>query len=53
MLTVGGLPFRRALAGSTTVNGTLAVTGDNEADHLVNTDSLALLVAMLLDQQLR
>jgi len=31
--------------------GTLAVTGDPESDHLVNTDPLALLIGMLLDQQ--
>lgn len=33
------------------MNGTLAVTGDDAADQLVNTDPLALLLAMLLDQQ--
>jgi uncharacterized HhH-GPD family protein len=33
------------------MQGTLAVTGDNEADHLLNTDPLALLFGMLLDQQ--
>jgi uncharacterized HhH-GPD family protein len=33
------------------MEGTLAVTGDPEADHLNNTDPLALLTAMLLDQQ--
>ncbi len=32
--------------------GTLAVTGDDAADELVNTDPLALLLAMLLDQQI-
>lgn len=32
-------------------NGTLAVTGDPSADHLLNTDALALVVGMLLDQQ--
>ena len=31
--------------------GTLAITGDGDADHLLNTDPLALLVGMLLDQQ--
>jgi uncharacterized HhH-GPD family protein len=31
--------------------GTLEATGDPEADHLVNTDPLALLIGMLLDQQ--
>ena len=31
--------------------GTLAVTGDPEADHLLNTDPLALVIGMLLDQQ--
>jgi len=31
--------------------GTLAVTGDPESDQLVNTDPLALLIGMLLDQQ--
>ena len=29
--------------------GTLAITGDVDADHLLNTDPLALLVGMLLD----
>lgn len=33
------------------MKGTLAVTGDNDADHLLNTDPLALLLGMLLDQQ--
>jgi uncharacterized HhH-GPD family protein len=33
------------------MKGSLAVTGDNDADHLVNTDPLALLLAMMLDQQ--
>jgi uncharacterized HhH-GPD family protein len=32
-------------------DGTLAVTGDAEADRLLNTDGFALLVGMLLDQQ--
>ena len=32
--------------------GTLAPTGDEEADHLLNTDPLALLIGMLLDQQI-
>ena len=32
--------------------GTLAVTGDDVADALVNTDPLALLLAMMLDQQI-
>lgn len=32
--------------------GTLAVTGDEAADRLVNTNPLALLTAMLLDQQI-
>ena len=31
--------------------GTLAVTGDPDADSLLNTDPLALVVGMLLDQQ--
>jgi len=31
--------------------GSLAVTGDPAADHLLNTDPLALLIGMLLDQQ--
>ncbi len=31
--------------------GTLAVTGDPDSDLLVNTDPLALLIGMLLDQQ--
>ena len=33
------------------MKGTLAVTGDPEADQLLNTDPLALLIGMLLDQQ--
>lgn len=33
------------------MQGDLAVTGDPEADRLVNTDAFALLVGMLLDQQ--
>lgn len=32
--------------------GTLAITGDADADRLVNTDPLALLLGMLLDQQI-
>jgi uncharacterized HhH-GPD family protein len=33
------------------MNGTLAVTGNPEADALLNSDPLALIVGMLLDQQ--
>ncbi len=33
------------------MQGTLRVTGDPEADHLLNTDPLAVLIGMLLDQQ--
>lgn len=33
------------------MKGTLAVTGDPDADKLLNTDPLALLIGMLLDQQ--
>ena len=32
-------------------NGTLAITGDHDADSLLNRDPLALLMGMLLDQQ--
>jgi len=35
------------------MQGTLAVTGEPEADELLNTDPLALLVGMLLDQHMR
>lgn len=35
-----------------TRRGTLAVTGDRAADQLVNSDPLALMIAMLLDQQI-
>ncbi len=35
-----------------TATGTLAVTGDGAADRLVNDDPLALLLGMLLDQQI-
>lgn len=34
------------------MKGTLALTGDPEADELVNTDPLALLIGMVLDQQI-
>lgn len=34
------------------MKGTLAVTGDPAADELVNTDPLALLIGMILDQQI-
>ena len=33
------------------MQGDLAVTGDKEADHLLNTEPFALLLGMLLDQQ--
>jgi uncharacterized HhH-GPD family protein len=33
------------------MQGTLAVTGDPDADHLLNTDPLAVLIGMQLDQQ--
>jgi uncharacterized HhH-GPD family protein len=33
------------------MNGTLAVTGDDDADQLLNSDPLALVLGMLLDQQ--
>ena len=33
------------------MHGTMAVTGDADADGLLNTDPLALLIGMLLDQQ--
>jgi hypothetical protein len=35
------------------MQGDLAVTGQAEADELLNTDPLALLLGMLLDQQVR
>lgn len=38
--------------GSPDRKGTLAVTGDYDADHLVNTDPLALLLAMWADQHM-
>lgn len=34
------------------MTGTLWVAGDDEADHLLNTDGTALLVGMVLDQQI-
>jgi uncharacterized HhH-GPD family protein len=34
------------------MSGTLAVTGDPGADRLLNTDPLALMIGMLLDQQI-
>jgi hypothetical protein len=33
------------------MHGTLAVTGNPEGDRLLNTDPLAVLLGMLLDQQ--
>lgn len=33
------------------MQGSLRITGNDEADELLNTDPLALLVGMLLDQQ--
>ena len=33
------------------MKGTLAITGDRDADALLNTDAFALLIGMLLDQQ--
>ena len=33
------------------MQGTLAIVNDPEANELVNTDPLALLIGMLLDQQ--
>ncbi len=33
------------------MTGTLAITGDDGADHLLNTNGTALLIGMLLDQQ--
>lgn len=41
---------RKPLNG-TLVGGTLCVTGDADADQLINTNPLALMVGMLLDQQ--
>jgi hypothetical protein len=35
------------------MQGDLAVTGDAEADGLLNSDPLALLIGMLLDQHMR
>jgi uncharacterized HhH-GPD family protein len=34
------------------MQGTLAVTGEDAADHLVSTNPLALMIGMLLDQQI-
>ncbi|MEO9224708.1 MAG: HhH-GPD-type base excision DNA repair protein [Acidimicrobiales bacterium] len=34
------------------MKGTFAITGDPDADHLLNTDPFALLIGMLLDQQI-
>lgn len=39
--------------GSPAMKGTLAVTGDNDADHLLDTDPLAPMIGMLLDQHTR
>jgi uncharacterized HhH-GPD family protein len=47
-VTLAGIGDRRRLAP---MKGTLAVTGDPEVDGLLATDPLALLIGMLLDQQ--
>ncbi len=44
------MPGRRRLSS---MKGTLAVTGDRQADELLNTDPLALLIGMLLDQHMQ
>lgn len=49
--TVSG--FASGAVGSPPMKGTLAVTGNAEADHLLNTDPLALVLGMMLDQQVR
>lgn len=35
------------------MKGTLAITGDADADELLNTDPLALLLGMLFDQHMQ
>jgi hypothetical protein len=35
------------------MKGTLFITGDADADQLLNTDPFALFLGMLLDQQVR
>jgi hypothetical protein len=35
------------------MKGTLYITGDDDADHLLNTDAYAALLGMLLDQQMQ
>ena len=45
-------PTEAGPVGPVGAAGTLAVTGDEDADGLVNTNPLALLTAMLLDQQI-
>ena len=52
-LTVPILPIQTPVAESDQRHrGTLVVSGDPDADHLINTDPLALMIAMLLDQQI-
>ncbi len=41
----------RTKKSASTLNGDLFITGDPDADTLLNTDPLALLLGMLLDQQ--
>lgn len=38
---------------SASMQGTLFITGDPEADRLLNTDPLAVLLGMLLDQHMQ
>jgi len=42
---------RRPVATIATMPGTLYITGDADADRLLNSDGVALLIGMLLDQQ--
>jgi hypothetical protein len=46
-------PADHPAVGSAAMQGTLAITGDADADELLNTDPLALVLGMLLDQQVR
>jgi hypothetical protein len=48
-----GRDARLELRGLRRHAGTLAVKGDDDADELLDTDPLALLLGMLLDQQVR
>ena len=51
--TIGPAPVDRVPCDHGAMQGDLAVTGNPEADRLLNTEPLALLLGMLLDQHMQ